>query len=120
MAKRYLTHQQRMRIAKNQQSVLAEDPAVCATQEGLVIAHYGKTLDIETSAGKIFRCHVRQNLGEMAVGDHVIVGLSSENEGIITAIKSRRSELYRYHRFEGNKLVAANRKSGARRVRKRH
>ena len=108
MAKRYLTDQQRTRIAKKQQDLLVADQDISATQEGLIIAHYGKTLDVETAAGETFRCHARQNLGAIAAGDQVLFGLTLQNEGIITAIKPRHSELYRYNKFEGNKLVAAN------------
>ena len=108
MAKRYLTDQQKNRIAKKQNTVLQEELHLEQPQQGLVITHYGKTLEVESTQGIIIRCNPRQSLGAIAVGDDVIYGLNPDGTGIITAVKPRRSELYRYNKFEGDKLVAAN------------
>ncbi len=86
MARR-LTDQQRRRIAGHQarkreavQEVLTDvdETQLGETCEALVIAHYGRQLDVELldDASRVVRCFLRANLEPLVTGDHVIVRLA--------------------------------------------
>lgn len=125
MAKRRLTDRQKIRISKiqadkarrvSQREKRAEDKLKDIeggeSQTGLVIAHYGVTVDIETLTGSqkgdIVRCYKRANLPALVTGDQVIWQMGKEGEGIIVACDERRSLLQRPD-IRGNiKPVAAN------------
>jgi ribosome biogenesis GTPase len=116
MTKTKLSDQQKNRI--NQQhdkrreradaGLLIDDASLGHEQEGLVIAHHGQHLTLAAADGSKHRCYARKNLGAIAVGDQVIWRAGEQEFGVIVAVKPRRSELFRYNKFEGNKLVAAN------------
>jgi ribosome biogenesis GTPase len=113
MAKRRLTEQQRARIEKNQRKhqqapTQRNETALATGQCGLVIANYGREVDVETAQQQVVRCHIRQQLGNIAVGDEVIYQTDPQDKSVIVAVQPRRSALYRFNKFEGNKLVAAN------------
>lgn len=112
MEKRRLSKRQQVRIKKmlEQKRERARQQFEAAGVEvhakhGLVIAHYGRQVDIE-SEGMVRRCHLRRNLGAIAVGDNVL--WQDEHEPVIVAVEPRQSQLLRYHKYEGDKLVAAN------------
>lgn len=91
MTKRKLTNQQQRRVAEKQAKIL-DTPQ----QSGLVIAHYGKQLEVEDQNGQIILCNKRQNLGTIVVGDTVFWQLDpSENAGVIIAIQPRTTLLSR-------------------------
>lgn len=77
-------------------------------QTGLLVSHYGQQIEIEDANAKVRRCVARSNLGSIAVGDNVIWCPEQNGPDVIVAVEPRRSELFRYHKFDGNKLVAAN------------
>lgn len=77
-------------------------------QTGLLVTHYGQHIEVEDKQGTIHRCLTRKNLGSIAVGDHVIWHEQKQGDNVIVAVEPRRSELFRYNKFEGNKLVVAN------------
>lgn len=77
-------------------------------QSGLVIANYGPALIIERSDAGLFRCAVRQNLGNIVCGDRVVWQALSEQEGIVIALEARRSLLSRPDYSGQLKPVAAN------------
>jgi len=95
-----------------------------AERQGLVIQHYGKTLNIEdTETGTIFRCTIRQNLGSIVCGDKVVWqkihfkdnNKSTQNinngaifEGVVVAIMQRASLLARPDPYGKKKSIAAN------------
>lgn len=127
MAKRRLTQQQRRRIAERQQrraqSLRAQpDPAAAelgAEQAGLIIAHYGRELDVEALeqplAGTVVRCRMRANLEPLVTGDRVVwqPELASldddEPSGVVVAGLPRRSVLTRPDSHSGlPRPVAAN------------
>lgn len=116
MGKHRLNKRQAIRIKKHQQEKRARQKATEQTEQdstamgsGLVIAHYGRRVDIETSDGRIVRCNLRQHLGAIAAGDSVCWQANEMDAGgVVTAVNPRHSELFRYNKFEGNKLVAAN------------
>lgn len=84
MTKRRLTHQQtarvrnqqRARVERSAQSQEADDGNLGPEQPGLVIAHYGRSVDVEALEGELrgtlHRCHLRANLEALASGDRVV------------------------------------------------
>ena len=128
MSKRKLTKRQRLRIQKNQQALTvraSEQGAVdklCGDkqslgqlgqeQPGLVIAHYGKQVEVEslntvTDTVIIRRCHFRSNLGSLVAGDRVI-WQDGEPNGLVVAITPRKTELCRPDPYGDLKAIAAN------------
>jgi ribosome biogenesis GTPase len=116
MGKHRLNKRQAIRIKKHQQekrtrqsSAEQTEQSSTTTESGLVVAHYGRRVDVETSDGSIVRCHLRQHLGAIAAGDSVCWQANDMSAGgVVTAVNPRHSQLFRYNKFEGNKLVAAN------------
>ncbi|NND69139.1 MAG: small ribosomal subunit biogenesis GTPase RsgA [Halioglobus sp.] len=120
MGKRRLTRRQAWRIDKIQKERAqraarrgeAADEAIAAgalgpEQEGLVVAHYGTQVEVESAAGDRTRCHVRANLEGLVTGDRV-VWCAGEPTGVIVAQLERSSELKRPDNYGNLKPVAAN------------
>lgn len=121
MAKRKLTRRQQWRIEKIQEerrqraerkqaravAVLDEQQGLGEEQEGLVIANFGATLELETTAGTTVRCQLRQNLPLIVVGDRVVWQSAGEG-GVVIALQERRSRLARPDAQGELKAVAAN------------
>ncbi|GAB2582441.1 small ribosomal subunit biogenesis GTPase RsgA [Nitrincola alkalisediminis] len=80
-------------------------------QNGLVISHFGKQLDVEAldgdDAGRIIRCHMRTHLGQLVTGDRV-VWRASPDGGVVVAVRPRHSQLQRPNNHGELKPVAAN------------
>lgn len=125
MAKRRLTKQQQHRIRKIQeeraQRASKREQAINAKREagelgpeqaGLVIAHYGQQLDVESlegeHKGQLFRCFVRANIDSLVTGDQVIWCEGNEQSGVIVARIDRSALLQRPDNFGQLKPVAAN------------
>jgi ribosome biogenesis GTPase len=121
MAKRQLTRRQAWRIEKIQQERLERaqrkqqhelndtgNEQLGPAQQGLVVANYGATLDIESATGACYRCVVRQNLGNLVVGDRVIWQVIDESSGVITALVPRDNQLARPDKLGILKPIAAN------------
>jgi len=77
-------------------------------QEGLLIAHYGTQTDVEDHQGKLHRCLLRQHLGSLVAGDHVVFRVGSSGTGVINAVHPRQSVLGRPDRQGNIKAIAAN------------
>ncbi|MFQ3228826.1 small ribosomal subunit biogenesis GTPase RsgA [Reinekea sp.] len=123
MSKRKLSRQQQFRIDKVQQERLARaerkhekieqtlaSDNLSEALDGLVIAHFGATLDIEDAQGNITRCSVRSNLPVLVTGDEVIwhADEKGESQGVIVALKERKSILTRPDYRGKLRPVAAN------------
>lgn len=116
MTKRHLTRQQRKRIQQNQanfasraeQNNSPDSSNEITEQEGLVVAHYGTYVDIETADKITIRCNLRQNLGALVVGDRVVWQPIDLTTGIVLAVKSRISTLSRPTSPDKSKDIAAN------------
>lgn len=115
MGKRKLSRRQAWRIEKIQQERAARaakreetftTDGLGAEQEGLVTAHYGTFVVVETDAGEQ-RCHFRTNLGSLVTGDRVI-WQAGEPYGVVVAVLDRESVLVRPDPLGGNKIIAAN------------
>ena len=76
MAKRRLSKQQQRRIASQQKNKIKDDDLQLddsSTQTARVISHHGKQLYAETENLQRIKCKIRQNLGDIACGDYVLV-----------------------------------------------
>lgn len=76
-------------------------------QEGLVIAHLGQGIAVE-SDGKTVLCQPKRKLETVTVGDKVLWQLSAPDQGSIEEILPRRSLLTRPSRNDKVRPVAAN------------
>lgn len=124
MSKRRLTHQQSRRIAQGQRrhaerldQGAGDDEALGPERGGLVIAHYGRQLDIEPDGdeGTLVRCRLRSNIEPLVTGDRAVWrrdlqhGSDDEPIGVVVAGLSRSSVLTRPDSHSGRpKPVAAN------------
>jgi ribosome biogenesis GTPase len=114
-----LSEQQQRRIANKLQKRLNAAPGfkdeqnlkLGQEQSGLVVSHFGQTIEVESVDNQFIRCHVRKNLGAIVVGDQVIWQArleSDEASGIIVARKPRTSVLIRSSQYKPAQELAAN------------
>jgi ribosome biogenesis GTPase len=115
MAKRKLSQQQQRRIATQQKTKIDDDSLQLdesSTQTARVISHHGRQLYAETGNFEKIKCKIRQNLGDIACGDYVIIqqalDATGESQNVVLAVKER-SNLLKKTGFAGAiKPVAAN------------
>ena len=124
MSKRKLTRHQAWRVEKihkeRTERALKKDNKIIeqldaselgSEQQGLIISHFGKQLDVEAldgpSSGTITRCHLRTHLGQLVTGDKVIWRQGAET-GVIVAVLPRTTQLQRPTSQGELKPVAAN------------
>jgi len=124
MAKRKVNRRQAWRIDKIQQERTArasrrdakldaelEGGDLGPEQEGLIISHFGRQVDVEAlegeRAGEIIRCHMRTHLGQLVTGDRVIWRAGNEH-GVVVAALPRKTSLMRPNNHGELKPVAAN------------
>lgn len=120
MSKRKLSRQQAWRIEKIQderakRAARHDSDAQAALtagelgpeQEGLVVAHYGTQVAVESAPGKSQRCHLRANLEGLVTGDRVI-WCEGASVGVVVAQQERHSVLSRPDPYGRLKPVAAN------------
>lgn len=130
--KRRLTDQQTRRM-QNQQSRRQQETLDENQLEGLIVAHYGRQLEVQALSvpeeqspptvqagepepfwrpviqGEVWRCHTRTNLELLVTGDRVRWQADSNTGlGIINAMHPRSSLLTRPDRYHKIKPVAAN------------
>lgn len=75
---------------------------------GRVVCHLGKGLAVEDEAGRIFLCHTRRRLGDVAVGDEVDWQALPQDQGRVERVLPRRSLLVRPAPGGRLRVVAAN------------
>lgn len=124
MAKRKVNRRQAWRIEKIQQEradrAARRDAKLDETleggdlgpeQQGLIISHFGRQVDVEAlegdRAGEIIRCHMRTHLGQLVTGDRVIWRAGKEH-GVVVASLPRKGALMRPNNHGELKPVAAN------------
>ncbi len=78
------------------------------TEEGLVIAHLGSSLTVETLLGSTVHCRAQRQVAPIAVGDKVLWQRIDETSGQITNILERSSLLTRPGRNRKTRPVVAN------------
>ena len=115
MAKRRLTDKQERRIAQKQKTLITEDIVDALdlnnTLSGTVISHFGRQLIVETENKSSYQCKLRQNLGDIACGDHVLIKIDNSSDaanGVVVAINERRNLLIKTGFGGKAKPVAAN------------
>jgi ribosome biogenesis GTPase len=120
MSKRKLSRQQAWRVEKIQEERArraakrdAEAEQALAggelgpEREGLVTAHYGTQVAVESAPGVSLRCHLRANLEALVTGDRV-VWCEGDPTGVVVAQLERNSVLSRPDPYGKLKPVAAN------------
>jgi len=120
MSKRKLSRQQAWRIEKIQgerakRAARRDSDAQDALsggelgpeQDGLVVAHYGSQVAVESEPGRGQRCHLRANLEGLVTGDRV-VWCEGHPMGVVVAQRERHSVLSRPDPYGKLKPVAAN------------
>ncbi len=120
MSKRKLSRQQAWRIEKIQEERAKRaarrdseaEQALAAGElgperEGLVVAHYGTQVAVESEPGHSQRCHLRANLQGLVTGDRV-VWCEGDPVGVVVAQLERESVLSRPDPYGKLKPVAAN------------
>ncbi|SDM01039.1 ribosome biogenesis GTPase [Modicisalibacter muralis] len=122
MNKRKLSRQQRWRIEKIQAERAAradkQDAREAASLEageygpetpGRVIAHFGRTLDVQApDEAALHRCHLRANLDGLVTGDRVFWRQARDGSGVVVARDTRDNVLERPDPSGRLKPVAAN------------
>ena len=125
MAKRRLSKQQQRRIAMQQKNKLKDDDLQLdesSSQVARVISHHGKQLYAETEDQRKIKCKIRQNLGDIACGDYVLVqqalhhadqsgestGTKRDAQNVVVAVKDRDNLLVKTGFAGAIKPVAAN------------
>lgn len=120
MAKRKLSKQQQRRISSNQNNRIAENREKTgqwqldesSTQTARVISHHGRQLFAETQNREYLKCKIRQNLGDIACGDYIVIqqalDASGESQNVVVAIKERKNLLVKTGFAGAVKPVAAN------------
>lgn len=120
MSKRKLSRQQAWRVEKiqaerakraDQRQAKAEQALssgeLGVEQPGLVTAHYGTQVEVQSADGARRRCHIRANLEGLVTGDEV-VWCDGDPTGVVVAQKPRNSVLTRPDPYGKLKPVAAN------------
>ncbi len=121
---RRLSNQQQRRIAAHQERQLKtaiDETSLSDEQSGLVIAHYGRQLDVEVlhgeQTGQIVRCFMRANIAPLVTGDTVafttqnngkVDGTQVRPKGIVSAGGARRNLLTRPDDRGVQRPIAAN------------
>ena len=120
MAKRKLSKQQKRRIDSQQKNKikneLLQDNASpldeSNTQTARVISHHGRQLFAETANLERIKCKIRQNLGDIACGDYVLIQQAQDTTGeaqnVVVAVKERTNLLVKTGFAGAIKPVAAN------------
>lgn len=126
MAGRKLTRQQRWRVEKiqaerNRRAERREETTQSGLEhdmfgherEGRVIAHFGRTLEVEEiledgTPGERYRCHQRANLEALVTGDRVSWREGEAHTGVVVGRFDRHSTLERPDMRGQLKPVAAN------------
>lgn len=111
MSKRHLSEQQQGRIKRRQKSSAHQ-----SGQTGVVIAHYGKEVDIapfnesnRVDLNARCRCHFRANLPTLVCGDKVHYQPAKKHKrGIVESILPRETLIERPRPYQDPKPVAAN------------
>lgn len=120
MAKRKLSKQQKRRIDSQQKNKikneLLQDKTSLLdesnTQTARVISHHGRQLFAETENLERIKCKIRQNLGDIACGDYVLIQRANDTTGeaqnVVVAVKERTNLLVKTGFAGAIKPVAAN------------
>lgn len=99
---------EKKRPPKNKQRHLTPEKLQGDELPGLIVAHFGATVDVCDADGQISRCHLRKNSEPCITGDRVLWRKEHDQTGIVAAVLPRQSLLLRPETSTRNKLIAAN------------
>jgi ribosome biogenesis GTPase len=133
MAKRRLSKQQQRRIATSQKQRIQDQRLLknrgdeqdleldeSSSQTAIVVSHHGRELVAETEDRDRLKCRIRQNLGDIACGDRVLIqsiiqrddtppaNMIGESSHVVIAIQERDNLLTKTGFGGSIKAVAAN------------
>lgn len=115
MAKRRLSDQQKRRISTQQKNKIDDEDLQldeASTLTARVISHHGRQLFAETEKHEKIKCKIRQNLGDIACGDYIVVqqapAITGEAQNVVIAVKERTNLLVKSGFAGATKPVAAN------------
>lgn len=77
-------------------------------REGIIIAHFGATVDVQDSDQGIVRCHLRKNSEPCITGDRVLWRNEQDKSHVVVTVLPRKSLLARPESSSRNKMIAAN------------
>ena len=77
------------------------------TQNGTVVASFGRQFSVELSNGVLIACVSRGKRTNIACGDHVTIAVTAVDHGVIESTQPRASLFYRSD-IQREKLIAAN------------
>lgn len=106
-SRKKLSIQQQSRVADNvekrRELLLAEN-----AEQGLVISHLGFEVVIKRTDGGLIGCQWRQDVGDICVGDTVLISQSDNQAPIIEAILPRANVIEKHNLYKGFKPFSAN------------
>ncbi len=108
MAKRKLNKQQLERVQEIQREYHDKAEQDSSIFHALVIAVFGKQLEVEDEQGQSYSCPQRQNLGAIVCGDRVICQLQADNSAVVVSVEPRQNLIQRTTKQGRVKPVAAN------------
>jgi len=77
-------------------------------QTGLLTAHFGASVEVESEDGKRYPCTLRQNLGDLVVGDKIIFQLTQDERGVVIGLHPRQNVLAKPDERGNLKPIASN------------
>jgi len=77
-------------------------------KEGLIVAHFGTSVEIEDENGNIITAHLRKNAEPCITGDKVLWREEANNIFIVIKVLPRFNELVKPEKANRTKLIAAN------------
>lgn len=86
----------------------AGDSIPAKAMDGLIIRHHGQTFTVEDEDGAHHRCSARRKVGALVCGDRVRWQPGEGGDGVILALRPRRSLLARPDSRGQRKPIAAN------------
>lgn len=111
MSKRRISQRQAQTIHDHQAGRLeraADETDLGPEESGLVLAHFGKQVEVETQSKEIITCLLRQHVGHLITGDRVIWQRNQSGSGVVVALEPRKSVLTRCTSHGRLKPIAAN------------
>ncbi|MBF0340033.1 MAG: ribosome small subunit-dependent GTPase A [Magnetococcales bacterium] len=102
-----VAHHNRIDQDQDRESGISDENSPQET--GRVVAHFGLNVEVEDATGARFRCAVREALlNDPVCGDEVIWQRVGDSQGVIVALRERRSMLQRPGPYQRLLTVAAN------------
>ncbi len=99
---------QKIKENRTKQQTYVHEKLDGTEREGVIVAHFGATADVEDQDGQVYHAHLRRNAEPCITGDKVLWRLEKNNTGIVASVLPRKSLLARPEKNNKQKLIAAN------------